>query len=196
MNFGLCRILIPIVTGMISKDATYGFMQDVVWDAVTLGHYKNYMQSHVFSPAGVSNVGWAPAASGVLAYRQPNAGLHGWNSGDLQSVAGGAGWRMSVKELLSVMNHVRRQSTIVTPQKAQTILDSRFGIDQIISTLAGKTYNKNGAWGAGSGETEQCAAFYLPEGLEAVLFVNSPIGTQGYSLRGLVQDAYAGSLSA
>jgi CubicO group peptidase (beta-lactamase class C family) len=195
MNFGLCRILIPIVTGMISKNTTYGFMQDVIWDAVTLGHYKNYMQANVFSPAGVSNVGWAPAANGVLAYRQPNAGLHGWDSGDLQSVAGGAGWRLSVKELLDVMNHVRRQNTIVTAQKAQTILDSYFGIDQIINTAAGKTYNKNGAWGAGSGEVEQCAAFFLPAGLEAVLFVNSPIGTQGYSLRGLVEQAYEGSLS-
>jgi CubicO group peptidase (beta-lactamase class C family) len=196
MNFGLCRILIPIVTGMMSKDTTYGFMQDVVWDAVTLSHYKNHMQSQVFSPAGVGNAGWAPAAGSALAYRQPHGDLHGWNSGDLQTVAGGAGWRMSVKEVLDVMNHVRRQNTIVSPQKAQTILDSRFGIDQIIDTPAGKTYNKNGAWGTGAGEVEQCVAFYLPEGLEAVLFTNSPIGTQGYSLRALVEDAYEGSLSA
>jgi hypothetical protein len=93
------------------------------------------------------------------------------------------------------MNHVRRRSTIVTPQKAQTILDSRFGIDQISDTPAGRTYAKSGSWGAKTGEVEQCAAFFLPEGLEAVLFVNSLIGGQRQP-RGLVQDAYEGSLSA
>jgi CubicO group peptidase (beta-lactamase class C family) len=94
MNYGLCRILIPIVTGMINKNTTYTAIQDVVWDAVTLEHYKNYMQANVFSPAGVSSVGWTPPADGALAYRQPHGNVHGWNSGDLRSVAGGADWRL------------------------------------------------------------------------------------------------------
>ncbi len=201
MNFGLCRILIPIVTGMINKNTTYGFMPDLVWDALTLEHYKNYMQANVFSPAGVSNVGWTPTADGAVAYRQPHAGLHGWNTGDLKSVAGGAGWRLSVKELLDVMNHVRRKNTIVSAQTAQKILDDGFGIDRITPSAAGKMYDKNGAWRVEDKnhkvlEDEQCAAFYLPEGLEAVLFVNSPIGTENYSLRDVVRDAYLGSLSA
>ena len=35
------------------------------------------------------------------------------------------------KELLSVMNHVRRKGTIVDASKAQYILDNSFGIDQV-----------------------------------------------------------------
>jgi CubicO group peptidase (beta-lactamase class C family) len=196
MNFGLCRLLIPIVTGMISKSADFAISKDQIWDALTIQHYKNYMQQHVFTPAGVSNAGFAPAAGGALAYPQPHNGKKGMNSGDLATMAGGAGWRLSVKELLSVMSHFRRKDTIVTKAKAQTILDSGFGIDQILDTPAGKTYNKNGAWGNASGR-EQAVAYFLPAGMEAVLFVNSRIGPgDGASLRGLVQDAYVGCLTA
>jgi CubicO group peptidase (beta-lactamase class C family) len=196
MNFGLCRILLPIVTGMTDRNAGYGAMQDVVWDAVTLALYKGYMQANVFTPAGVDDVGWAPAAGGALAYRQPHRGRPGWDSGDLRSMGGSDGWRLSGAELLDVMHHLRRKGTIVSQQKAQMILDSRFGIDQIIHTPAGRTYAKSGSWGARSGEIEQCAVFVLPEELEAVLFVNSPIGEQSHSLRRLVQDAYEVSLTA
>jgi len=97
------------------------------------------------------------------------------------------------------MNHMRRKGTIVSPPRAQTMLDSYFGIDEIKDTPAGKTYNKNGAWRLTDDddvvlEQEQCVAYFLPENLEAVLFINSKIGAQNYSLRGLVQDAYVGSL--
>jgi CubicO group peptidase (beta-lactamase class C family) len=166
-----------------------------VWDAVTLSHFKAYMQANVFTPAGVANAAWAPAAGGALAYRQPHAGQPGWSSGNLASVAGSDGWRLSVEELLGILDHVRRRNTIVSPQTAKTILDSRFGIDVITATPAGRTYAKSGYWG-NAGRVEQCGAFFLPEGLEAVLFVNSPIGADDSSLRGLVQDAYEGSLSA
>lgn len=176
---------------MLSKDADFPeFARDQIWDALTINHYRNSMQNHVFTPAGIASAGFTPVSGGALAYNFPHKG---WNSGDLATMAGGAGWRLSCDELLDVMSHVRRKGTIVTAQKAQTILDSRFGIDQVLDTPAGKTYNKNGGWG-GSAGTEQCVAFFLPAGMEAVAFVNSPIGT-GFSLRGLVQDAYVGRLS-
>jgi CubicO group peptidase (beta-lactamase class C family) len=197
MNFGLCRLLIPIVTGMISMDADFpAFAKDQVWDALTISHYKNYMQSYVFSPAGVADVSFAPAPGSALAYRQPHDNLHGWNSGDLATMAGGAGWRLSVTETLEIMSHVRRKNTIVTPAKAQTILDSGFGIDQIQNTPAGKTYNKNGAWATDDGETEQCVIYFLPEDVEVAALVNSKVGAQGYSLRGIVHDCYVGTLAS
>jgi CubicO group peptidase (beta-lactamase class C family) len=198
MNFGLCRILIPIVAGMMSRDATFPIAQDQIWDALTIQHYRNHIQANVFTPAGVSNVGFATVAGGALAYRFPHSGLKGWDSGDLQTVSGAAGWRLSLNELLSVMDHFRRKGTIMSSQKAQQLLANGFGIDQIQGTPAGNTYNKNGGWGTGAGETEQCVAFFLPDGLELAAFVNSPIGTStpAGSLRGLVQSAYVASLSA
>jgi hypothetical protein len=93
------------------------------------------------------------------------------------------------------MNHMRRKNTIVSPQTAQKMLESSFGIDRVINTPAGTMYDKNGAWNGSQAEREQCVASFFPEGIEAVLFVNSPIGTQDYSLRDVVKDAYLGSLS-
>src|SRR5262249_39238860 len=153
-NFGLCRILLSIINGDVARGATFypgnPTLNDQAWDLVTLHYFRHYMQSKVFTPAGVHNVGFAPAASGknALAYQFPDGGKHGWNSGDLASVAGGAGFHVSTKELLEVMNHVRRKGTILPAAKAQKMLDSYFGIDQVINTPAGKLYNKNGAWGA------------------------------------------------
>jgi CubicO group peptidase (beta-lactamase class C family) len=199
MNFGLMRILIPIINGNVSKSATFitdPTLNNQVWDAVTLYHYKNYMQANVFTPAGVSNADFAPVASGknALAYNL-NDNQKGWNSGNLESVAGGAGWRLSTRELLNVMDTVRRKNTIIPAAKAQYMLDNHFGIDQTSNTAAGKLYNKNGRWGTGDGRTEQCVAYFLPNGMEVAVFVNSPIGASNFSLRGLVKDAFVNSLS-
>jgi len=203
MNFGLCRILIPIIHGNISKGVTFPDSNDASWDAITLHYYKFYMWANVFIPAGVLNAEFEPTPGGknALAYKFPHNNIAGWNSGDLATVAGGAGWRLSTKELLNVMDHVRRKNTIISAQKAQYMLDNRFGIDQAIDTPAGKLYNKNGAWGGycdNNGKnckTEQCVAYFLPNGMELVLFVNSPIGSEGFSLRGIVKDAFINSLA-
>jgi CubicO group peptidase (beta-lactamase class C family) len=201
MNFGLMRILIPIITGSVSRHAKYsdyGFANDLTWDAVTIKSYKQYMQDKVFTPAGVVLAGFAPTYyyKDALAYKSSYA-LNvesGWNSGDLATVAGPAGWRLSTKELLNVMNHVRRKNTIISAAKAQYMLDNFFGIDQVISTPAGKIYNKNGGWGK-YGRKEQCVAYFLPNGMELALFVNSPIGFGDRSLRTLVKDAFIASLT-
>jgi CubicO group peptidase (beta-lactamase class C family) len=199
MNFGLCRILIPIINGNISKSKLFSpaYSNDQFWDLNTINFYKSYMQSKVFTPAGVQNADFVPLAStpNALAYPFPYGNKKGWNSGDLRTVSGGAGWRLSVKELLSVMNHARRKGTIISASKAQYMLDNAFGIDQIIPTAAGTLYNKNGAWGTGDGRTEQCVAYFLPQGMELTALVDSPIGTTNFSLRGIVKDAYVNSLS-
>ncbi|NUO03775.1 MAG: hypothetical protein HUU01_24440 [Saprospiraceae bacterium] len=92
------------------------------------------------------------------------------------------------------MDHVRRKNTILTVAKAQLLLDSGLGIDRIINTPAGKMYDKNGSWGDGAGNTEQCVATFLPGGYEIVVFVNSPIGVGGASLRNMVKDIYLANL--
>ena len=45
-----------------------------------------------------------------------------------------------------------------------------------------------------SGRHEQCVAFFLPDGMEVVVFVNSRISPGSYSLRKLVGDVYVNSL--
>jgi CubicO group peptidase (beta-lactamase class C family) len=194
MNFGLCRILTAVINGNVDKNANYGILNDQIWDMLTINAYRNYVQAKVLTPAGVGGAGFAPAAGGALAYRFPHLNQGGWNSGDLSTMSGGAGWRLSVKEVLNVMDHARRKGTILPANRTQFLLDNRLGIDQIIDTPAGKLYNKNGAWRDGACENnprmEQCVAVFLPGGYELVVFVNSRISAGCTSLRNLVTETY------
>src|SRR5262249_47751546 len=111
-------------------------------------------------------------------------------SGDLTSESGGAGWHMSVDDLLKVMGCFRRKGTIMSPAAAQAMLDDGFGIDLIESTDLGKLYNKNGLWQSGGGQTEQSLLYFLPHDMELVVLANSPIGNPGKFFRDVVTNIY------
>ncbi len=193
MNFGLCRLLLPIMTGTMPKYADYGPLNDKIWDVLTTEQFRKYCNAHVFNPAGVGNAGFVPKGASAFAYRHPVGASMAWNSGDLSTVAGGAGFRLTIDQLLDVMGTFRRSGKIVTPAKAQKSLDDFLGIDQRIDTPAGKLYNKNGLW-RDDGRTEQSVAYFLPEDMELVCFVNSPITassvTPSGSLRGVIAETY------
>lgn len=200
LNFGLCRILIATINGNISPATNFGIPQipssnDVVWDAVTINAYVQYVQQHVFQPAGVSGPSLDHPAADALAYTFPVAGA-GWNSGDLTSVCGGAGWHMSVDDLLAVMGTFRRGGTIMTTGQAQTMLDDGFGIDLLLSTPLGELYNKNGLWEDGAGHVEQSLAYFLPGNMELVVLTNSPIGSTAKFFRDVVTSIYLANIKA
>jgi len=197
MNFGLCRILIAVINGNISKGATFSFppaisdLNDLLWDIITISAYNQYVQTKVFAPAGVTSATLDHPAAGALAHKFPVT-TAGWNSGDLESVSGGAGWHMSVDQLLDVMGTFRRKGTIMSPSAAQTMLEDGFGIDLIQNTAAGKLYNKNGLWHDAStnGRTEQSLAYFLPEKMELVVLANSPINNPEVFFRDVVTQIY------
>jgi hypothetical protein len=190
MNFGLCRILIAVINGNISKDLEIWPASDAFWDYVTIAAYKKYVEDKVFKPSGVGGATLDHPAANALAYTFPVAG-NGWNSGDLASVSGGAGWHMSVNQLLSVMGTFRRKGTIMSNAKAQAMLDAGFGIDVVgMNTPAGKLYNKNGLW-QDAGRVEQSLAYFLPESMELVVLANSPVGTPAKFFRDVVTQIYA-----
>ncbi|HLQ50352.1 MAG TPA: serine hydrolase domain-containing protein [Terriglobales bacterium] len=202
MNFGLCRIMIPVINGNIAKGANFffppplTFLNDQLWDAITIGGYNQYVQNKVFAPAGVTTATLDHPGAGVLAYKFP-VSTAGWNSGSLESVSGGAGWHLSVDQLLNVMGTFRRGGSIMSPTAAQTMLDNGFGIDLVgVSTPAGKLYNKNGLWhDAGvNGRTEQSLAYFLPEDMELVVLANSPIGNPEQFFRNVVTQIYVDNI--
>ncbi len=199
MNFGLCRILLATINGTIPVDFSipplFGLnaLNDIVWDIVTLGGYQSYVARNVFAPAGVSGPSLKHASADALAYNFPVSGS-GWNSGDLTTMAGGAGWHMAVDELLAVMGTFRRAGTILSPFQAQTMLDSGFGIDWTVSTRLGTYYAKNGFWYDSANQTEQGVLFYLPHDMELVLLVNSPVGAPAQFLYTVVADAYTNNI--
>ncbi|MEL6614538.1 MAG: serine hydrolase [Bacteroidota bacterium] len=200
-NFGLFRILIPVINGDVSTDLMSGFamtpifesIADNVWDIVTVNAYETYVNQHVFSPSGVAGgPSLTHRSTDAIAYANPWAS--GWDSGNLRSVSGGAGWIMSADQVLSVMAHFRHTDSIVPRSVAQQAMDDRLGLDVRTSTPAGTLYNKNGLWRDGSGRTEQSLAYFLPNGMELVVMTNSPITTDGVFFRSLVTNLYLANL--
>ena len=195
MNFGLCRILISTINGNIPVDWTFPFLgfDDLFWDFVTLLAYQAYVNANVFSPAGITGPTLYHEAADALAYNFPVSG-NGWNSGDLTTMAGGAGWHMSVDEFLAVMGTFRRSGSIMSQSDAQTLLNDGFGIDWTAVTPLGTYYAKNGMWSDGSGHKEQSVAFYLPREMELVLLVNSPVSSTDTFLYTVVSNAYSNNI--
>jgi CubicO group peptidase (beta-lactamase class C family) len=189
MNFSLCRILLPVMNGVIAANTTFPApFEDQFWDYVTITAYENYVAQNLFQPAGVSGPTFTHPDPDALAYAFPVGG--GWNSGDLTTDCGGTSWHMSVNELLNVMGCFRREGTIMSPAAAQTMLDNSFGIDLTESTNLGTLYNKNGLWASGASQTEQSLAYFLPRDMELVVFANSPIGATGQFFRDVVTNIY------
>lgn len=189
MNFGLCRILLSTLNGNIPVEFTSPILEDVIWDLATLLDYQAYCTANVFGPGRVTDASLAHRDSDALAYPYPVSG-NGWNSGDLTAIAGGAGWHLTIDDLLGIMGAFRRDGSIVTAPQAQASLDHGYGIDWIGPTALGNFYAKNGGW-SNNGRLEQCVAFFFPQDIECVVFVNSPIGASNEFLMGRVGTHYA-----
>lgn len=203
--FSLLRVLGSTMTGAVDKSYWYTFpmfgpsqeesFNDALWDLKTTHAFLSYAQAKVFTPSGVSGVSPAPTPAGAHAF-SGKTDVKGWDSGDVSTQLGGAGFRLSVNEVLDVMGTFRRKGTIVSPAKAKESIEARLGIDRVIDTPAGKIYEKNGRWQNGSGPNDDCeqsVAVYLQENMEVVVFVNSWLPMQA-SLRNAIRDAYIASL--
>lgn len=192
MNFGLMRILISVIDGRIPKSTTFPIDNDKYWDIITTTYFLDYMNKNVFSPAGVGNVSCAPDAAGAFAYKS-KTDPEGWNSGDLKTVAGGAGLRMSVDEVMKVVDAFRRKNNILPSDRAKYMLDNGLGNNGSFQTSAGKVYYRKGAWISG-GQTEQSVVLCLPDNVNIVVFVNSPIGSSDDHISKFARAAVEGSI--
>jgi CubicO group peptidase (beta-lactamase class C family) len=192
MNFGLCRILISTINGNIAPAQTFPGLNDAFWDVICIDAYANYVRSTVFSPAGATGPTMDHPSTNALAYNFPVSG-NGLDTGDVSTKIGGTGWHISCAEMLDVMGTLRRKGSIMTNTQAQTMLDNWFGIDVKMGTPAGTLYNKNGAWGW-DGKAEQSLAYFLPEDMELVIMVNSPVDSPEQFFRNVVTDVYLDAL--
>ncbi len=205
MDYGLCRILIATVHGSIPVDfqltGSLANLTDQVWDSITITDYVNWVTSHVFAPAGVSGPTLDHPTDDAIAYAIPPV-RPGWDSGDLTTMAGGAGWHMTAGELASVMGtFLTGRLPILGAQEAQAILDNGIGVDLIASTELGTLYAKPGGFVDSAGHVEQSVAFFLPQGFEVVVLVNSPVAPvtpgdefPGLPLLDLVQNFYLSNI--
>ena len=213
LNYALCRILLAVINGNINQDFFYDSpglpdpwaFNDKIWDSVTISAYQAVLQAKVFQPSGVSGATVDHPAACALAYVGPNDPASGWNSGSLEWACGYAGWHLSVDQVLDAMGEFRRGGGILTPTAAQAMLDDGFGVDPLtgstalptgLPTLAGNVYCKPGNWNDPQNQDEQALAFFLPQDMELVVFVNSTVyGQIGNDFRDLVKQTYLDCLT-
>ena len=210
LNYGLCRMLLPVINGNIKRDAHFNILpnlNDRLWDLATINAYEGYLQAKVFQPSGVGDATLDHPPGCALAYRGPPIDIGpGWNSGPMQRSCGCDGWHLTVNDLLNVMGEFRRGGGILNSADAQTMLDNGFGVDPFIdgvalptakTTLAGNMYCKPGDWRDPNNRDEQSLAFFLPDDMELVVFVNSMVdGQTGATnkFRRVVTNAYLDNL--
>lgn len=202
MNFSLCRILLTVLDGALARGfqaplpGLGDLITDLIWDVVCLDHYRGYVHAHVFAQAGIADTPMAPTPGrrNALAYVRRGDGGRGWDSGDLLTMAGTAGFHLSTNEVLDVMDRFRRRATILSRRRARWLLDNGFGIDRIDHTGAGTCYYKSGYWTSGDDKTEQAVLGFLGENMEIAVLVNSRIGAADRNLMGTIADAYKASL--
>jgi hypothetical protein len=211
VNYGLFRILLPVINGNIDQGA-----DPSVWDQRTYTAYALYLQAKVFLPSGVvsATLGEDPAnqQAPALAYRSEGDQGPGWNPGNMEESCGCDGWYLCVNQLLDVMGRFRRDGSILTPAAAQAMLDNGFGVDPLtpdataplptaFPTAAGNVYCKPGDWHDDINRDEQTLAYFLPEDMELAVFVNSTVnhlnGTQKPTnfFRSLVTQTYQENLT-
>jgi hypothetical protein len=213
LNYGLLRILLPVINGNINKNAYFGFfdqifLNDLLWDFITIAAYGSYLQAKVFQPSNVAGATLDHPSACALAYQGPGDAGPGWNSGNLEEPSGCAGWHLSVNQLLDVMGEFRRGGGILSPGAAQAMLDNGFGVDSLtanvavptaLPTAAGAVYCKPGDWtGPSPYRDEQALAYFLPQDMELVVFANSQVdentGQTNY-FRCVVTKAYLANLT-
>ncbi len=203
-SFSLVRVLTATATNAVNPNWVFDVdlpinteqLNDALWDLKTQQAFMSYAQAKVFTPSGVAGVSAEPGSVGAFGY-SGKTDKQGWNSGNVAGQLGGAGFRLSVNDLLKVMGTFRRKGTIVPASKAKEAIEARLGLDQAIDTPAGTIYNKNGRWQTGSSasaDTEQSVVYFMPDNIEVAVLVNSWIGPEQASLRGTITNAYTANL--
>lgn len=193
LNFTLCRVLISSILGSVPFDLPG--TDDIFRDLAAIRAYARYVAESVFAPVGVSSSLDHPDPN-ALAYPFP-ATEPGWNSGDLSTMSGAAGWHLSVDDLLRVMAAFRRRNLIVAPADAETMLERQFGLDFKRDTPLGRIYGKGGFWSLDKGRfVEQSNVFFLPKGMELVVLANSPFCAPDTGFTGKIVEAIEANIES
>ncbi|QIM19945.1 beta-lactamase family protein [Phycicoccus sp. HDW14] len=191
VNFGMFRVLIPVLTGAVDQTLTVpGGTEDDndrLWEALTIQGYHDYVQDNVFGPAGVTGAATAGAPGNVLAYRWPMP-QGGWNSGDLSATSATTGWHVTAHELVGVLDAFTG-GAMVPRKDAWAMLERGWGVDRSGRTDAGPYFLKAGRWESTTNQLEQAVAGWLPGGLPFALLVNSKVGKDSPSLVDVVASA-------
>jgi len=116
------------------------------------------------------------------------------------SESGGAGWHLSADEILDVVGEFRRGGGIVSPQRARELMNASYGLNSPpdgFPAATGRFYYKMGHWwnGPADNQAEQAFVMVLPEDMELVVLVNSPLGPDDLLLQDFIGSLYLLSIT-
>jgi CubicO group peptidase (beta-lactamase class C family) len=182
VNFSIMRVMITIIDGGIQANATYGLptdnspLLDSLWDIICTKYFQDYMNKEVFSDVGLPTIGFTPQVGGPTAKAYSSPTDPQGRDGDWSTVSGGAGFYMSVTQILKTLDGFRN-GDILPVARAQYMLDNNLGHNGSVLTPAGRVYVRLGGWRINDGE-EQAAIYCLPNNVNIALLINSPV--KGY----------------
>ncbi|TDH23510.1 class A beta-lactamase-related serine hydrolase [Segetibacter sp. 3557_3] len=179
VNFSIMRVIITIIDGRMQANSTYNLpftfpgLLDSLWDLVCTKYFQEYMNREVFSDVGLPTIGFTPGVGGPTAKAYSSPTDPEGRDGDWSTVSGGAGFYMSVTQILKTLDGFRN-GDIIPAARAQYMLDNNLGHNGSVDTAAGKVYVRLGGWSINGGE-EQAAVYCLPNNVNIALLINSPV---------------------
>jgi CubicO group peptidase (beta-lactamase class C family) len=172
-NFGLLRIILPVIKGLITNGTTAD-------DINTQKGYEAIIQEYIFQKAGVKTAycEWRP--SNALLFEFPNAGKPSFNSGNLLFRSGGLGWYLSAEEVGKVMSQLSdpANEAILSNNWKDSLLQKGYGCFTS-TTIKGTAYWHDGLWyRTFSGDAQGMRGLWikLPANITVVLLVNAVRG--------------------
>ena len=171
-NFGIFRILLPIIDGFVDDPANRA--------AKLAAAYARICQEHVFEPVGAVGVDTKPPTTGpqasryAFSYGYPGT-KSGYDWGNTSLGAGGAGWYIAIEDIAKVLYSLNKDDgRILTSTQRKEMETTPLGWDTMTGPAGIRWVEKNGRWGMNGTTITTSIALFGP-GVFAALFINSDI---------------------
>jgi hypothetical protein len=193
-NFTLLRELMPALLGQSLTNLANNEQERGVQSSLL---YVQYLQSHVFSPVGVTTSCTPPTTSNILSYPDPAGSTPGTNWTDWSLECGAAGWQLSAFDIFAVLNSLATTNTLLDFAQRGEMFTGCLGWDCAIPGVNCPTpyVCKNGALSNGSGTEEWLYAGIVKCNVPVVVIVNSPLPAKWedspYNIIDMVANAYS-----
>jgi len=176
VNYALLRILVA------SLDGFNDWNNDPATQ--TCSRFISYVNEKIFSPLGIYNVEYKPAANApTLFYPFPAGNAHGTAYGDWTNIAGPAGANLSVHEL-TIFGAATFNGMLLSNSMVSALQQNDLGFYQSEGYPKGQQYPDGGhAWGKSGyfpgsmngGAELQSAIVHFENGVTAMLVINGAV---------------------
>jgi len=171
-NFGIFRVLLPMIDGFVDDPANRA--------AKLAAAYIKIVEKNVFEPVGAQGIDAKPPATGpqtnayAFSYKYPGT-TSGYDWGDDSLGVGAAGWYLAIDDIARVLYSLNKNDgRILTSAQLQDMQATPLGWDTKTDSKGYRWVEKNGGWGANGTTISTSIALFGP-GVFGALFMNSDV---------------------